>query len=113
MVGTWHCFPAITTGTDTKPPFEKMTSGFNDLMSFLNQDTKLLSSSIENKIMTLKFNEAIFNSIEEKDILEEVIYTISLSIKDNYDVNEVIFNVENEEILIEYEGNPIICAKHN
>ena len=33
-----------------------------------------------------------------KDILEEVIYTISLSVGANYDVEKVIFNVENEEI---------------
>jgi len=33
-----------------------------------------------------------------KDILEEVIYTICLSIKDNYDTKEVIINVDNEEI---------------
>ena len=34
----------------------------------------------------------------EKEILEEVIYTISLSVKDNYDVNEVLFTVNDEEI---------------
>ena len=27
IVGTWRLFPASTTGTDTKPPLEKMTSG--------------------------------------------------------------------------------------
>ena len=31
-------------------------------------------------------------------ILEEVIYTICLSIGDNYDVEEVSFTVEDEEI---------------
>ena len=39
------------------------------------------------------------NKIEQiKDILEEVIYTISMSINDNYEVKTVVFNVENEEI---------------
>ena len=36
--------------------------------------------------------------INTKEILEEVIYTISMSINDNYDVNSVIFNAEDEEI---------------
>ena len=80
---------------------DELTNNFihvDNLMSFLNQDVKLLSSSIENNVMTLSFNEAIFNSINEKNILEEVIYTISLSIGDNYNVDEVLFNVENNEI---------------
>ena len=33
-----------------------------------------------------------------KEILEEVIYTICLSIEDNYDVKQIVFNVNNEEI---------------
>ena len=39
-----------------------------------------------------------FNNLEEKSILEEVIHTISLSIADNYEVKEVIFTVNEEEI---------------
>lgn len=71
----------------------------DNLMSFLNQDTKLVNSEIIDNTMILMFNNAIFNSIEEKDILEEVIYTISLSVSDNYNVKEVLFKVENEEII--------------
>ena len=48
--------------------------------------------------MNLEFNSYIFNDIDEKNILEEVIYTICLSIGDNYDVEEVSFTVEDEEI---------------
>lgn len=69
-----------------------------DLMSFLNSNTKLLEVQNENNIMELTFNNYILSDFDKKDILEEVIYTICLSIKDNYDVQEVIFNVENEEI---------------
>ena len=36
--------------------------------------------------------------MSEENILEEVLYTINLSIADNYDVEEVIFEVENKEI---------------
>ncbi len=48
--------------------------------------------------MTVCFNENIFNDFDKKDILEEVLYTISLSIYDNYNVEEVIFEVNNQEI---------------
>lgn len=80
---------------------EELSNNFtymNDLMSFLKEDTKLISSKIEDDTMILEFNDAIFNSLDTKDILEEVIYTISLSIHDNYDVNNITFKVENEEI---------------
>lgn len=70
----------------------------DSLMSFLNPNVRLENSKIEGDVMTLNFNNAIFNSISDKDILEEVIYTISLSVLDNYDVKEVSFNVENEQI---------------
>ncbi len=69
-----------------------------NLMSFLNNNTKLLDVSTENEIMSLKFNDYIFDDVDEQKILEEVVYTICLSIYDNYDVKEVIFNVEDREI---------------
>ena len=41
---------------------------------------------------------SMFNDDDIEDILEEVIYTICLSINDNYNVKEVVFNVDNKEI---------------
>lgn len=69
-----------------------------NLMSYLNNNTKVLSVNEENDEIVVNFNSAIFNDINTKEILEEVIYTISLSINDNYDVSRIVFNVENEEI---------------
>ena len=40
----------------------------------------------------------ISESKSPENILEEVIYSISLSIRDNYDVNEVVFTVDGKEI---------------
>ena len=71
----------------------------NNLMSFLNINTRLLNYEIKDKQMVLTFNEDILSSIEDKSILEEVINTINYSIDDNYDVNEVFFRVGEEEIL--------------
>lgn len=68
------------------------------LMSFVNSKTNLIDYKVKDKKMEVCFNENIFNDFDKKDILEEVLYTISLSIYDNYDVEEVIFQVNNQEI---------------
>lgn len=70
-----------------------------NLISYLNNNIELLAIEEQPDILELTFNSYIFSDIETKDILEEVIYTICLSIKDNYDTKEVVINVENEEVL--------------
>ena len=68
------------------------------LMSFLNSNTKLLDYKLEDVKLTLNFSEDILSDVTTNNILEEVIYTISLTMNDNYGVEEVIFLVEDEEI---------------
>lgn len=70
-----------------------------NLMSFLNYNTKLIDYELEEDVLTLNFNEFIFEDEGASKVLEEVIYSISLSIRENYDVKEVNFNVNNKEIL--------------
>ena len=75
------------------------TNAYNtNLLSYLNSNTELLAIEEQPDILELTFNSYIFSDVDSKDILEEVIYTICLSIKDNYDVSEVILKTENEEI---------------
>jgi germination protein M len=69
-----------------------------NLMSFLNDNVKLLSVEQIEDTLSLNFNEYIYSDLDTREILEEVIYTICLSIEDNYNVKNVIFNVNNEEI---------------
>jgi len=69
-----------------------------NLMSYLNNNTKILSVNEADGELVINFNSAIFSDMNSKEILEEVIYTLSMSINDNYNVNSVVFNVENEEI---------------
>ena len=73
------------------------TVGTN-LMSYLNSNTKLMSYNQMDDTLNLVFNSYIFEDAVQKSILEEVIYTISLSVADNYDVKKVSFLVDNEEI---------------
>ena len=69
-----------------------------NLMSFLSNNAKLLSVEKSDDLMQLRFNNHIFSDNINEQILEEVIYTICLSIKDNYNVKEVIIEVEDKEI---------------
>ena len=70
----------------------------NNLMSFLNSNTKLLEYEIKDRQMRLEFNNYLIDDINEMNILEEVKYTISFSMMDNYDIDEVIFSVNDKEI---------------
>ena len=70
-----------------------------NLISYLNNKTELLSYNETDKSLILNFNENIFNSINSSNILEEVTYSINLSIKDNYEnVEEVLYYV-NDKII--------------
>lgn len=80
---------------------DELTSNTNynsNLMSFLDSNTKLISVNNSDNIMELEFNNSIINNLNTNEILEEVIYTISLSISDNYNVDEVVFSVEDEQV---------------
>lgn len=68
-----------------------------NLVSYLNQNTELINYELDSDTMILNFNTSIF--MDDKEILEEVVYSIGYSVFDNYDVKEVIFQVNNEEIL--------------
>ena len=84
-----------------KKIIEELTSNpvyESNLMSFLNVNTKLLDYEIKDDVIKLNFNNLILSDITGNSILEEVIYTISLSVSNEIDVKEVIFMVENEEI---------------
>lgn len=70
----------------------------SNLMSFLNVNTKLLDYEQEDNILKLKFNDMILSDITSNNILEEVIYTISLSMNDMLGVTEIIFYADDEEI---------------
>ena len=53
-------------------------------MSYLASNAELLDYEINENTVSLTFNNYIFEEFSNKDILEEVKYTIGLSIKDNY-----------------------------
>lgn len=67
----------------------------SNLVSFLNQKTELIDYQIHDQTMTLNFNYSIFTNDK---LLEEVSYTIAESVCDNYEVDNIVFQVEGKEI---------------
>ena len=75
------------------------TSTYNaNLMSYLNSNTKVVSLNEDKNQLVIDFNDYIYNDIDSNEILDEVIYTICLSVQDNYNVDTVVFTVDNKEI---------------
>lgn len=68
------------------------------LMSFMNSETDLIDSSIENDEITLNFNRNLYDNQESKGVLKEVIDSINLSIEATYGIKDVSYIVENEPI---------------
>ena len=69
-----------------------------NLMSYLATNAELLTYEIKEDRIYMSFNKFLLDSFEDKKILEEVKYTIFLSLRANLNINEVIFNVEDEKV---------------
>jgi len=69
-----------------------------NLMSYLDTNAKLLNYEINDNIIKLNFNNLILSDITSNNILEEVIYTIGLSLCNELNMEAVIFQVDNQEI---------------
>ena len=69
-----------------------------NLMSYLASSVELESYEELEQQVILSFNNAIFDDFNEQNILEEVKYSISLSIQDTLNVEEVIFKVDDQII---------------
>jgi len=74
-------------------------------MSYLNSNVKLLDYEITDKVIKLNFNDLILSDITNNLILEEVMYTIGLSLCNELDVEDVIFEVNNQEISTFFSKN--------
>ena len=67
-----------------------------NLMSVLNTNLKLNSYNEEENVFFLDFNSNLYD--KNNKILEEVIYSISYSVFDNYDVNSIVFSVDGKDV---------------
>lgn len=61
-----------------------------NLISYI-KDIQKINYEIKNDYIVLNLNNNVFSS---KDLIEETIYTLNLSIQDNYDVSKVIYYLD-------------------
>ena len=91
----------ITSYTNTKKEkveiiIEKLKTSptYNtNLVSYLSTSAELLKYEILENSVNLSFNNEIL-SLNDNSIIEEVKYSIALSIRDTYDINKTIFYVD-------------------
>ena len=69
-----------------------------NLISFLATNAELTEYEILENSINLSFNNYVFDNFDDKTILEEVKYSIGLSVQDSYQVSNVTFHVDGEEI---------------
>lgn len=68
-----------------------------NLISYLAASTNITNYELLENAISLSFNNYLIANMKEEEILEEVKYSIALSLRDTYGVNEVIFNISDEE----------------
>lgn len=69
-----------------------------DLVSFLNNNAKLLDYEIEENKIKLNFNQYLLDTFYDDSLIEEVKYAISNSIKDSLNINEIEIQVNGNTI---------------
>ncbi len=75
----------------TSPTYE------TNLTSYLASSAELLNYEILENSVNLSFNNSVLN-LDDNKIIEEVKYSIALSIRDTYNINETIFYVDDRLI---------------
>lgn len=104
--GNYYYVPVTKVSNDSKEKIEviikELTSSpvyETSLMSYLNSEATLQNYEVLDNQLSIDFNSAILSDVTKNDILEEVTYAINLSIKDNYDVDQVSYTVDDKEIV--------------
>ncbi len=66
-----------------------------NLISYLAAATSITNYELLENTISLSFNNYLIANMKDENILEVVKYSIALSIRDTYGINEVIFNIPN------------------
>lgn len=62
------------------------------LISYL-KESKEVSYELDNDKLNINFTKNLFDSLNKNNLVESVIYSINLSVKDNYNIKEVNYNI--------------------
>ena len=68
-----------------------------NLISYLAASANMTNYELLENTINLSFNNYLIANMKEEQILEEVKYSIALSLRDTYGINEVIFNIPDSE----------------
>lgn len=63
------------------------------LISYL-KEAKEVSYELDNDKLNINFTKNLFDSLNKNNLVESVIYSINLSVKDNYNIKEVNYNID-------------------
>lgn len=67
------------------------------LISYLHANAEITDYQILENEIKLSFNKYLLDELSEANVIEEVQYTIYLSLRDTYNVETVEFDIQNEE----------------
>ncbi|MDD2238518.1 MAG: GerMN domain-containing protein [Bacilli bacterium] len=65
-----------------------------NLISYLN-DAKQISYEITDEYLLIKLSDELYHDLNSSNLIESVIYSINLSIKENYDIKTVMYMTNN------------------
>ena len=68
-----------------------------NLISYLAASTNITNYELLENSITLSFNNHLLANLKDEEMLEEVKYSIALSMRDSYGVEEVLFNLSDSE----------------
>ena len=68
-----------------------------NLISYLAASTNITNYELLENSITLSFNNHLLANLKDEEMLEEVKYSIALSMRDSYGVEEVLFNFSDSE----------------
>ena len=69
-----------------------------DLVSFLNNNTKLLDYEISENTIKLNFNNSLLDNFYDDSLIEEVKYAISSSLKDSLNITDISYYIDGHAI---------------
>jgi germination protein M len=77
------------------------------LISYLNANAEITEYQIKEEEIKLIFNKYLLNDLNENNILEEVQYTIYLSMRDTYNVEKIEFEVQKDDESVNFVINAL------
>ena len=99
------------TDDNIEAAVNELIKGPNAASNLLNEfrtDVKLLDEAkVENGLVTLNFNESIYNSFEEKMISDHVLNTLVLSLTEQPGIESVAVTVNGKEELVNEDGKKL------